>query len=82
MQRLLKLLPAAKAAGQMPEAALPLVALDVEAGDGHQCTVIKEGEGEWRLSGERIEKAAAMTNWDYAEAQVRRLRHPPLPCTG
>ena len=32
------------------------------------------GAGEWRLTGERIEKAAAMTNWDYAEAQDRFQR--------
>ena len=32
------------------------------------------GEGEWRLKGDRIEKAAAMTNWDYYEAQARFQR--------
>ena len=36
--------------------------------------VVELGSGEWRLTGDRIEKAAAMTNWDYAEAQDRFQR--------
>lgn len=39
-----------------------------------ECDVLVEGIGAWRLTGGRIEKAAAMTNWDYAEAQDRFQR--------
>ena len=68
MRRLRKLLRSAKLHGP-PTAAEPLLRLDEEGAQG--VTVVQEAPGEWRLSGERIEKAAAMTNWDYHEAQVR-----------
>ena len=34
-------------------------------------TVEQVGEGEYRVSGKRIERAAAMTYWDYEEAVLR-----------
>jgi GTP-binding protein len=71
MQRLRKLLPSIPAA-PLPEVGVP-VALDEDAGDG-QVRVEPVGEGEWRLAGSRIERAAAMTNWDYYEAQERFQR--------
>jgi GTP-binding protein len=37
-------------------------------------TVTKEGAGEFRVSGKRIERAAAMTYWDFDEA-VQRFQH-------
>eukprot|EP00965_Chrysotila_dentata_P120847 3996977-Pleurochrysis_carterae.AAC.2 len=33
--------------------------------------------GVWLLTGQRIQKAASMTNWDYYEAQVRTLSRDP-----
>jgi len=71
MQRLRKLLQSAKLHGP-PTPAEPVLALDEELGGG--CDVVAEGDGAWRLIGERIEKAAAMTNWDYYEAQDRFQR--------
>ena len=38
------------------------------------CDVHAVEPGAWFISGERIEKAAAMTNWDYYEAQARFQR--------
>ena len=67
MSRLRKLLRSAKLHGP-PTTAEPLLRLDEEG--AQSVTVTQEAPGEWRLSGERIEKAAAMTNWDYHEAQV------------
>ncbi len=37
-------------------------------------TVEKEGEGEYRVIGKRLERAAAMTYWDYDEAILRFQR--------
>jgi len=51
----------------------PRVTLDVEA-EEKECTVVAVEPGMWWVSGERIEKAAAMTNWDYHEAQERFQR--------
>jgi GTP-binding protein len=34
-------------------------------------TVVKEAEGIFRVSGKRVERAAAMTYWDYEEAVMR-----------
>jgi GTP-binding protein len=50
---------------QMPVYALP----DQE--DEVPFTIEKLDEGEYRVSGERIERAAAMTYWDYDEAILR-----------
>ena len=74
MRRLAKLLPMAKSKAP-PASAEPLLELDGhEREHAAECTVVTEAEGEWRLTGERIEKAAAMTNWDYYEAQARFQR--------
>jgi GTP-binding protein len=35
---------------------------------------IARERGRWRVSGIRIERAAAMTNWDYYEASLRFQR--------
>ena len=75
LQRLHKLLPSAKKRGPPLEHAEPIVDLDADVSSNpRECIVVNEGEGVWRLTGERIEKAAAMTNWDYAEAQDRFQR--------
>lgn len=50
---------------QMPVYALP------DAKDEVPFTIEKLDEGEFRVSGERIERAAAMTYWDYDEAILR-----------
>jgi len=72
MQRLAKLLPSI-AETPLPEVGAAPVVLDEDASDG-QVRVEPDGEGVWRLSGTRIERAAAMTNWDYYEAQERFQR--------
>ena len=75
MERLHALLPAARARTPPPGQAEELLRLDADATDSpSECVVVTEGEGVWRLTGARIEKAAAMTNWDYAEAQDRFQR--------
>mmetsp|Transcript_15141 Transcript_15141/g.40718 ORF Transcript_15141/g.40718 Transcript_15141/m.40718 type:complete len:252 (-) Transcript_15141:255-1010(-) len=71
MGRLRKLLASAKLHGP-PTPAEPLLQLDEEGVRGVH--VQQAAPGEWRLTGERIEKAAAMTNWDYHEAQDRFQR--------
>lgn len=75
MRRLGKLLPEAKQ--RIPPAGTEeeTIVIDAETGEGEgECAVHSEGVGAWRLTGHRIEKAAAMTNWDYAEAQGRFQR--------
>ena len=75
MQRLVKLLPDAKKRTPPPEAQEHMMTLDGEVSDATKdCEVIGEEPGIWRLTGDRIEKAASMTNWDYAEAQDRFQR--------
>lgn len=75
MKRLAKLLPSARKRQPPPEALERPVELDGETVDFRKgCEVVELGAREWRLTGERIEKAAAMTNWDYAEAQDRFQR--------
>ncbi|MBL8154955.1 MAG: Obg family GTPase CgtA [Anaerolineae bacterium] len=37
-------------------------------------TVIQEGEGVYRVSGKRIERAALMTHWEYEDAVLRFQR--------
>jgi hypothetical protein len=69
MTRLLKLL--ASAPPPSPAVFEPRVQLDAESDGQAACEVARAGDGAWWLSGARIEKAAAMTNWDYHEAQVR-----------
>ncbi len=49
------------------------VQLDGEPEDDWE--VIPAGNGFWRLRGEKVERLAAMTNWDYAEAQARSPDH-------
>jgi len=73
MKRLRKLVASAKERGAPPTPTELTVELDSE-GHEKECTVISEGVSAWRLTGERIEKAAAMTNWDYGEAQDRFQR--------
>ena len=79
MRRLLKLMPAARkreaAASERQRAEESVVQLDAADGAGaRECLVAREGDRAWRLTGHRIEKAAAMTNWDYGEAQERFQR--------
>ena len=45
------------------------VQLDGEPEDDWE--VIPAGNGFWRLRGDKVERLAAMTNWDYSEAQAR-----------
>lgn len=71
MNRLLKLSRSTKAMGAVMPAE-PLLAIDNEGARDIQVEPV--GPGVWRLKGERIEKAAAMTNWDYYEAQSRFQR--------
>lgn len=74
MQRLRKMLQSAKLHGP-PTNAEPVMVLDEEEVGGG-CEVVPVERGAWRLVGTRIEKAAAMTNWDYHEAQASsRARH-------
>ena len=75
MQRLWKLLPAAKARAPPPDEIEQVITLDgSETDTASECTVVVEGPRMWRLTGARIEKAASMTNWDYAQAQDRFQR--------
>ena len=75
MKRLAKLLPDARKRQPPPETVEAAVELDGEVTHAAKgCEVVELGSGEWRLTGDRIEKAAAMTNWDYAEAQDRFQR--------
>lgn len=71
MSRLRKLLGSAKLHGP-PAPVEALMNIDQEG--AHDVDVEPVGSGTWRLKGERIEKAAAMTNWDYYEAQDRFQR--------
>mmetsp|Transcript_21254 Transcript_21254/g.52936 ORF Transcript_21254/g.52936 Transcript_21254/m.52936 type:complete len:545 (+) Transcript_21254:129-1763(+) len=71
MSRLRKLLGSAKLHGP-PAPVEALMNIDQEG--AHDVDVEPVGSGTWRLTGERIEKAAAMTNWDYYEAQDRFQR--------
>lgn len=71
MTRLRKLLRSARLHGP-PTPAEPILKIDEEVGEG--VDVVPVSDGAWRLTGERIEKAAAMTNWDYYEAQDRFQR--------
>jgi GTP-binding protein len=73
VRRLRKLLASAKLKGPPPRPTELLLVLDEEDKE-KECKVVEEGAGVWRLTGTRIEKAAAMTNWDYAEAQDRFQR--------
>lgn len=74
MRKLHRLLRDAPA-GPPPQADEPRLTLD-EAGDGCADCIVRAGEarGEWRLEGGKIQQAAAMTNWDYPEAQDRFQR--------
>jgi len=75
MKRLAQLLPDARARTPPPDASEAVLELDTDMRThAAECQVVSVGEGEWRLQGTRIEKAAAMTNWDYAEAQDRFQR--------
>jgi GTP-binding protein len=77
MQRLRKLVASAKLLPDPPMPAEEAVDLDAEIRGAGGCEVIAVADGEWRLTGARIEKAAAMTNWDYYESQTRfqRIMH-------
>ena len=48
--------------------------LDDESAAEKRCVVTQVEPGVWWLTGTRVEKAAAMTNWDYYEAQARSQR--------
>ena len=75
MRRLRKLLTSAKIKGPPLTPTEPQVRLDErESESDRNVEVVQVDEGEWRLTGSRIEKAASMTNWDYAEAQDRFQR--------
>ena len=50
------------------------VDLDDESAAEKRCVVTQVEPGVWWLTGTRVEKAAAMTNWDYYEAQARSQR--------
>jgi len=72
MGRLRKLVASAPA--EPPPSVLePTVALD-EVEEAAECNVVPVQPRVWAVSGARIEKAAAMTNWDYHEAQERFQR--------
>lgn len=61
-------------AAGLPETDIePVVDLPVyELEDDDQAfEVVMEGDGEYRVNGRRIERAAAMTYWDYEEAVIR-----------
>jgi len=62
--------------GADPEGAPAELAVDLDDEDAaeRRCTVSPVEPGVWFLTGARIEKAAAMTNWDYYEAQARFQR--------
>jgi len=56
---------------EVPVAELPVYQLGE---DPLAFTVTREGEGPFRVSGKRIERAAAMTYWDYDQAVTRFQR--------
>lgn len=73
MSRLRKLVELAPI--EEPEEYEPTVALDAEVEEGEgACRVVPVEPGVWWVQGDRIEKAASMTNWDYHEAQERFQR--------
>ncbi len=49
---------------------LPVYRLDIDPGE---FTIGREDDGAWRVSGAAVERAAAMTYWEYDEA-VRRFQ--------
>jgi len=53
---------------QIPVAQTPLYELPEEE---VVFTIVREGEGVYRVNGRRIERAAAMTHWDYEDAIMR-----------
>jgi len=73
MARLLKLLQSAPPESP-PSFSEPRVALDDDSASSKSCNVVDVAPGVWWVSGDKIEKAAAMTNWDYHEAQERFQR--------
>mmetsp|Transcript_84892 Transcript_84892/g.150345 ORF Transcript_84892/g.150345 Transcript_84892/m.150345 type:complete len:634 (+) Transcript_84892:99-2000(+) len=70
MQRLRKLLVDAKLKGPIERSDEPVVVLDPER-LSDEIQVLRDGEHCWRVIGDRITKAAQMTNWDYFESQER-----------
>lgn len=69
MQRLRKLLSSAKLKRPPPTPTEPIVTLDEE--NDPEVFVHEAAPGEWRLTGDRLEKAARMTNWEYSDAVSR-----------
>jgi GTP-binding protein len=65
---------AKQALDQVPEEQepfeLPVYTLETDPADFH---VQREDDGAWRVSGEAVERAAAMTYWEYDEA-IRRFQ--------
>jgi GTP-binding protein len=58
-------------AGAAPPEEMPVYGLEE---DGLAFEISKLGKGEWQVSGAHIERAAAMTYWEYPEAVVRFQR--------
>jgi GTP-binding protein len=72
VRRLRKLLASARL--RQPVGPPAEAAVDLDADPDADVEVIAVADREWRISGARLEKAASMTNWDYAEAQDRFQR--------
>ena len=72
MERLRSVLASAKLPGA-PTQAEPVLELDADS-EADSCQVTAVQPGTWWVTGEKIEKAASMTNWDYGEAQERFQR--------
>lgn len=70
MKRLRKLLVDANLRKPLERLDEPLVELDsLHLSD--EIEVVRDGQYCWRVTGDRIQKAAEMTNWDYFESQER-----------
>jgi GTP-binding protein len=74
MKRLRALLTSPQLEASPPTPAETVVDLDCPEVAAATCSVDPVEPGVWLISGDRIERAAAMTNWDYHEAQERFQR--------
>ncbi len=68
IQRIFKTVDALPPVEQVPITETPLYELPEEE---VVFTIVREGESTYRVNGRRIERAAAMTHWDYEDAIMR-----------
>jgi GTPase len=68
IQRIFRVMDSLPSEAKIPVAQIPVYELpDVEV----PFNIVREGEGIFRVTGKRIERAASMTHWDYDDAVLR-----------